>query len=123
MGQKKAEFSREDLKRRILEDLNSPDLTASQKKDLYNLYEKTTRFEIEQSKEDEEARLLTSLELSDALEKVVDGNSEPLNKFFDIQVKDNGKVVFKLKKNSNRDEAYLSLLGTLRKQNILGELM
>lgn len=120
---KAVEFSREDLKRRILEDLNSPDLTATQKRDLYNLYEKTTRFEIEQSQQDEEVRLLDSLELGDALEKVIEGKSEPLNKFFDIKVRKDGKVIFKLKKNSNPDLAYLSLLGTLKKQNILKEFM
>lgn len=117
------DFSREDLKRRILEDLNREDLTQQQKKDLYNLYEKTTRFEIEQAKEDEEARLLEQMELGDAIEEVVKGNSEPLNKFFDIRVDKRGRVFFKLKKNLNPDLAYLSLLGTLKKRRLLEEFL
>lgn len=116
-------FSRDDLKRRILEDLNQPDLTPNQKKDLYNLYEKTTRFEIEQAKQDEEARLVEQMELGDALESVIKGDSEPLNKFFDIKVAKDGKVTFKLKKKSTQDLAYLSLLGKLERQNILDEFL
>ena len=119
---KTQDFSRDDLKKRVLKDLNNHDLTQQQKKDLYNLYEKTTRFEIEQSKQDEEGKILEQMELSDALQKVIEGDSEPINKFFDIKVKD-GKVSFELKKNSFRDLAYLSLLGKLREQNILDEFL
>lgn len=119
------EFSRDDLKRRILDDLKNPKLTATQKKDLYNLYEKTTRFEIERDAEMEEKALLAQLEIGDAIEQAIDGDTLKFDQFFDITVSATGKPTFRLKKNDleNKKLAYLCLLTLLKKQNVFASGM
>ncbi|MGQ9610928.1 MAG: hypothetical protein ACUVWN_16650 [bacterium] len=115
---KQNEFSRENLKQRLLKELSNPSLTLSQKKDLYNLYEKTTRFEVEKEKSLKEERLLAQLELGDAFEEFLKGNAEPFNKYFQVE---NGKLVLKKKLDfEEAKKAYLSLLQELNKQNVFG---
>jgi len=122
---KENEFTRDDLKRRILESLSDTEITATQKKDLYNLYEKTTRFEIERDAEAEEKAILAQLEIGDAIEKALEGDTLKFDQFFDIQTNVQGKPTIRLKKNDleSKKLAYLTLLTLMKKQNVFASGM
>lgn len=116
----KNEFSRENLRQRILNDLNREGITQAEKRQLYSLYERVTKSDEDKTSAAERQKMLEQLEVGDALEKFIGGNDKDFNKFFEI----NGKQLRLKKKELSLEEkkkALLCLLTVLRKQSAFGE--
>lgn len=116
----KTDFSRENLRQRILQDLNREGITQAEKRQLYSLYERVTKSDEDKTSAAERQKMLEQLEVGDALERFIDGDDRAFKKYFQI---DGKQLRLKKKELSleERKQAMLCLLTVLRKQSSFGE--